>query len=259
MATQSQIDANRLNAQKSTGPRTEAGKEQVRRNALKHGLRAETIRVLPHEDSAEFARKFNLLCDEFRPRTEGEMLLVENATALAWKITRADRYETFHLSRRVSEAAATVADGGPQEIFEEASLASFDASNEGERLRRYQFTLLRELRRTFDSLKKLRADNAKHGVKTSEPAVLRPTEAKPPLATPPQPSAPSQPSRPTPQVRHNPVSWAANRPRPGATNKANFRRPRGSDRPRPTIILDGDPGPDGVNRTPLDLISCLKS
>ena len=259
MATQSQIDANRMNARKSTGPRTEAGKEQVRRNALKHGLRAEMIRVLPHEDAAEFARRFNLLCDEFRPRTEGEMLLVENATALAWKITRADRYETFHLSRRVSEAAATVPDGDPQGVFEEASLAAFDASDDGERLRRYQFTLLRELRRTFDALKKLRADNAKHGVKAGEPAVTRPTEPFPPVATPPQPSAPSQPPRPTPRDRHNPASWASSRPRPVAPNKANFGRPKGSNRPRPTIILDGDPGPDGVNRTPLDLISCLKS
>jgi hypothetical protein len=38
MATPRQIEANRRNAQKSTGPRTEAGRARSRLNALKHGL-----------------------------------------------------------------------------------------------------------------------------------------------------------------------------------------------------------------------------
>src|SRR5262249_50109860 len=43
MTSLKQIEANRRNAMKSTGPRTEAGKEQSRRNALRHGLTAETV------------------------------------------------------------------------------------------------------------------------------------------------------------------------------------------------------------------------
>ena len=39
--------ANRLNAQKSTGPRTEAGKNKSKINALKHGLRAQELVILP--------------------------------------------------------------------------------------------------------------------------------------------------------------------------------------------------------------------
>ena len=38
-----QIEANRLNALKSTGPRTEVGKQRSRRNAWRHGLTAETV------------------------------------------------------------------------------------------------------------------------------------------------------------------------------------------------------------------------
>src|SRR5260370_22723983 len=38
-----QIEANRRNALRSTGPRTEAGKQASRRNAVRHGLTAETV------------------------------------------------------------------------------------------------------------------------------------------------------------------------------------------------------------------------
>jgi hypothetical protein len=51
MTTQRQIDANRENARKSTGPTTEEGKIRSRRNAVKHGLAGKGI-VLP-DDSAE--------------------------------------------------------------------------------------------------------------------------------------------------------------------------------------------------------------
>ena len=43
MTTLKQIEANRRNAQNSTGPRTEAGKERSSRNAVRHGLTAETV------------------------------------------------------------------------------------------------------------------------------------------------------------------------------------------------------------------------
>jgi hypothetical protein len=51
MTTQRQIDANRENARKSTGPTTEEGKIRSRRNAVKHGLAGKGV-VLP-DDSAQ--------------------------------------------------------------------------------------------------------------------------------------------------------------------------------------------------------------
>src|SRR5208337_3510664 len=50
VATAAQIEANRRNAQRSTGPKTDEGKARVRRNALKHGMAALTIMpVLPQK------------------------------------------------------------------------------------------------------------------------------------------------------------------------------------------------------------------
>src|SRR5438552_2753171 len=46
--------ANRLNAQKSTGPRSAEGKDKVSQNALTHGLTAEKHTVLPGEDAGEY-------------------------------------------------------------------------------------------------------------------------------------------------------------------------------------------------------------
>jgi hypothetical protein len=48
-----QIEANRHNALKSTGPRTENGKQQFRRNALRHGFTAETV-IEPLESPEEY-------------------------------------------------------------------------------------------------------------------------------------------------------------------------------------------------------------
>ena len=53
MSTPAQIQANRQNAQKSTGPRTPQGKAVVAQNALKHGLLARQA-VIVGEDQGQF-------------------------------------------------------------------------------------------------------------------------------------------------------------------------------------------------------------
>ena len=55
MTSEAKIEANRRNSLKSTGPKTERGKERSRLNALKHGMTAKQL-VVRGEDFGDFAR-----------------------------------------------------------------------------------------------------------------------------------------------------------------------------------------------------------
>src|SRR5262245_53503403 len=89
MTSQRQIEANRRNAQKSTGPRTAEGKKKVRLNAVKHGLTAETV-VLPHEDSRAYQERVDAWTKELNPRGDLGRYLAERAAKISWQLDRAD-------------------------------------------------------------------------------------------------------------------------------------------------------------------------
>src|SRR4051812_49113 len=105
MATEAQINANRRNARKSTGPKTEAGKAIAGLNALKHGERAKSAApVLPQEDPRELNAKIRQWVEDLRPRDAAQRDLVERAAKTAWLIDRAERCETARLATRVKRA-----------------------------------------------------------------------------------------------------------------------------------------------------------
>lgn len=92
MATPKQIVANQQNSQQSTGPRTAAGKAVASRNALVHGLFAETA-VIPGEDSDAFKAFRAALLQELQPRGMAQRLLAERIVTLWWKSRRIPRME----------------------------------------------------------------------------------------------------------------------------------------------------------------------
>ena len=87
MATQAQIDANRLNAQKSTGPKTPEGRAAVRLNGIKHGLTAQTL-VLPGESQADFTALLDSYQDEHQPTTPTEEAVVTQLAMATWRLRR---------------------------------------------------------------------------------------------------------------------------------------------------------------------------
>ncbi len=92
MASESQILANRLNALKSTGPRTAEGKTAVSQNAVRHGLRAESD-VISSENEADFDLYRRQLLDELNPVSPMESMLAERIVALSWRLKRAGRFQ----------------------------------------------------------------------------------------------------------------------------------------------------------------------
>ncbi len=88
--------ANRRNAQLSTGPRTEQGKNRSRRNALKHGILASALLITKGagaEDPAEFEELLDSLHRDLAPVGALEEMLVEKIAVCLWRQKRALKCE----------------------------------------------------------------------------------------------------------------------------------------------------------------------
>ena len=89
--------ANRNNAKKSTGPRTENGKAWAKRNAVKHGLRAEHI-ITVGENKIEFEELKDQFVKELQPIDIISMQLVNRIVLTAWNLQRSDKIQSGMLA-----------------------------------------------------------------------------------------------------------------------------------------------------------------
>jgi hypothetical protein len=92
MATEKQRRANRSNARRSTGPRTQAGKNRSRFNALRHGLAAQSP-VLPHENAAAFHEMRAALIEHYQPADIQELQLIDHIAHAQLRMERSRRFE----------------------------------------------------------------------------------------------------------------------------------------------------------------------
>jgi hypothetical protein len=88
-----QIEANRRNALRSTGPTTEDGKRRSRQNAVRHGLSAETV-VEVVEDVDDYRGFEAAIIADYDARTAVERELVLRLASLLWRLRRATMIET---------------------------------------------------------------------------------------------------------------------------------------------------------------------
>ena len=96
MTKEQRAAINRANAQKSTGPKTDEGKAKSRRNAIKHGDRAEALKLMvpPHsachcnEDRQSFYDLLDLNVGKLRPNDEKEVMIVREISDCEWEINR---------------------------------------------------------------------------------------------------------------------------------------------------------------------------
>jgi len=88
-----QIEANRRNARKSTGPITEEGKQRSRCNAVRHGLTAETV-IGALEDAEDYKAFEAAIIADYDAQSAVERELVLRLASLLWRLRRVTTMET---------------------------------------------------------------------------------------------------------------------------------------------------------------------
>ena len=93
MTSLRQIESNRRNALRSTGPKTETGKLRSSKNAVRHGLTAETV-IEPLEDPEDYKAFELAITADYDAETVVERELVLRLASLLWRLRRSTSIET---------------------------------------------------------------------------------------------------------------------------------------------------------------------
>jgi hypothetical protein len=148
MATAAQILANRANSERSSGPKTESGKERSSQNSYKHGLTSSKV-VLPGEDPAEYDAFRADILEQYQPANAIEQILVEELAAAGWRLNRSRAVETEILKQLIGDAADSAV--GLATVFVEKP-------KEFNRLLRYLTSIERAYYRVLDKLTRLQKE-----------------------------------------------------------------------------------------------------
>jgi hypothetical protein len=144
VTSERRIAANRRNALKSTGPRTEAGKAVAARNAVRHGLSA-SHPLIAGENGEAFAAFVEGMLEDLDPQGTWESYLAERVIAAAWRQRRVLSIEAgLHRSQKSNQE-------DPEAM---GNAFSNDAlyTNSFSKLARYESALDRTRRRSFQDL-----------------------------------------------------------------------------------------------------------
>jgi hypothetical protein len=145
MPTLAQIAANRRNAKKSTGPKTDEGKAAASRNAIRHGLTARHV-VCREEREEDFAEFREALWQSLAPADAVEEQMAERIVLLSWRLRRTSRAERGIINEDPGTKLGPYADWIAR---------AFDYSaKEMTRLARYEANLDRSLGRAYAMLER---------------------------------------------------------------------------------------------------------
>jgi hypothetical protein len=209
MATERQIQANRANAKRSTGPVTEEGKQASSQNARSHDQLSSCI-VLKAECTPLFDELMNSLIDEFQPRTASETALSETMAVASWKLTRNWIMHTALLELETVKQDHSI--GSDPVITALAFKSLADSSQSLHFLHRYEVSLDRQYSSALNNLLKVRAARNENPppevpVETVEPDPVEEPETPPEQALPNEANLSCQSARkPVDILRRKPVS-----------------------------------------------------
>jgi hypothetical protein len=145
MTTERQVWANRLNASRSTGPRTPEGKAKVALNARKHGLlsRQSLVKGESEVDLLDFGKRLRA---QLAPVGELELFLADRIVSNAWRLRRAVGIEAALLNVK----------RGDQTVLEDVLSWKSDRDRL-QLISRYEGTLERSLYKALHELQRLQA------------------------------------------------------------------------------------------------------
>jgi len=161
MASEAQIRANRLNALKSTGPRTLRGKAMASQNAIKHGMTAVRV-VLFDEVRADFEKFHAGLVFDFQPQGTAEVAPVERIAMLAWRLRRASRAEAALANGEAKSRRERLALAGPHPLHRIDASIMFDRFvHNMTTLTRYEPSIEHQLNRAIIILERLQVQRSR--------------------------------------------------------------------------------------------------
>ena len=257
MATDAQRKANRQNAKKSTGPRTEEGKQRSSQNGLKHGLLARDA-VMADEDPAEFDRQLQLLEENIFPKNAIEFALVRQIADAEWRIRRVARIEAGLLTHQHAYTNRDTRKWAPDTILpgrdgenQLLGKSMADRTQALANLARYQTHMSRNQLRALNMIGKLRAEEARYreNVDPKTGAIHRPSVTDPdPYNTPDGPLPTRyEPPAAVAQAPSRPIGFRTNTPsaarRPAARGLSSS--PTTSAQPTPSTQPPGSALPTG--------------
>jgi hypothetical protein len=184
LVSQRKVDANRRNAQKSTGPKSEAGKRHSRLNALKHGILTSDLVIMDPaigEKDTEFLQLLRSLRQDIQPVGAREEILVEKIAICCWRQKRVLRCEASTSVRQTLDFRVTMAKYKHQGIWPELVFMKgynehlcIPTGNDLDRILRYDTANNRQLYQALNQLERLQ--RARKGDLVPAPVAVQVTQ-----------------------------------------------------------------------------------
>ena len=155
MTSLRQIEANRRNTLKSTGPTTPEGKERSRCNAVRHGLTAEVV-IAVLESSEDYETFEATVISDYTAETAVERQLVVRLASVLWRLRRATSIETAMFDSATENARLLTSAKSTNVLADSYLQLSAMPNFPLDRLTRYESTLWRQARQIIFTLESLR-------------------------------------------------------------------------------------------------------
>ena len=162
--SQKQLEANRRNAQKSTGPKTADGKARSSQNSLKHGSTVSNDVIINNavisESQEEYDQLLTNLKNELVPHTLFQMLLVKRIANCLWRSRRIVKAETAEINNRIIGISTDYYNDDDNsklinQLTNKINARSIPYKSDTNYFLHYEMRLDHQLNRAFDMLKKL--------------------------------------------------------------------------------------------------------